>query len=88
MAEDPGRSDPKDELNFEKTLETLETVVETLESGKLGLSEALAYFQEGIRLVKDCNRYLEEAELRITELLEDAAGNITEKHFGLEEDGG
>ena len=66
--------------SFEESLESLERIVSDLESGKLGLSDALACYEEGVKHLKACQQLLETAERKI-ELLSgvDADGNpITE----------
>src|SRR5689334_6899693 len=66
--------------SFEQSLEELEKIVAELESGKLGLSDALARYEEGVKHLKGCQKLLEMAERKI-ELLSgvDADGNpITE----------
>lgn len=57
--------------SFEEALEELETIVEELEEGKLGLEEAMERFEEGLSLVKTCRGKLQQAELKVEELLED-----------------
>ncbi len=61
---------------FEESLEQLEKIVAELESGKLGLSDALARYEEGVKHLKGCQQLLELAERKI-ELLSgvDAEGN-------------
>jgi exodeoxyribonuclease VII small subunit len=61
---------------FEESLAELEKIVSQLESGKLGLSEALAQYEAGIGYLKACHGQLQQAERRI-ELLSgvDAEGN-------------
>jgi exodeoxyribonuclease VII small subunit len=61
---------------FEDSLTELETIVAELESGKLGLSDALARYEQGVKHLKACQLLLERAERRI-ELLSgvDADGN-------------
>jgi exodeoxyribonuclease VII small subunit len=66
--------------SFEESLEELEKIVAELESGKLGLSEALARYEQGVKHLQGCQQLLERAERKI-ELLSgvDAEGNpITE----------
>jgi exodeoxyribonuclease VII small subunit len=78
--------------SFEESLGELEAIVTELESGKLGLSEALARYEEGVQHLKSCHQLLERVERKI-ELLSgmDAEGNpITEpfderEHVSLEE---
>jgi len=67
--------------SFEDSLKELEKIVAELESGKLGLSDALARYEEGVKHLKGCQHLLEMAERKI-ELLSgvDADGNpITER---------
>ena len=68
------------EGSFEESLGELEKIVAELESGKLGLSDALGRYEEGVKHLKGCQQLLEMAERKI-ELLSgvDAEGNpITE----------
>ena len=56
---------------FEAALERLETVVDRLESGDLELESALASFEEGVRLTKQCAEQLDAAERRIEVLMKE-----------------
>ncbi|NLO96775.1 MAG: exodeoxyribonuclease VII small subunit [Peptococcaceae bacterium] len=62
----------KVELSFEKGIERLEQIVSELDQNNLPLDEALARFQEGIELVRHCNRLLDLAEAKIKVLMEDS----------------
>ncbi|MPZ23164.1 MAG: exodeoxyribonuclease VII small subunit [Dehalococcoidia bacterium] len=55
---------------FEKSFKELEDVVGRLESGGLGLDEAIALYEQGMKLAKECQDSLDRAELRITRLRE------------------
>lgn len=72
------KSSGRDECasSFEESLGELEKIVAELEGGKLGLSDALARYEEGVRHLKGCQQLLEAAERKI-ELLSgvDAEGN-------------
>ena len=63
------------ELPFEEALKKLETIVEAMETGDLPLETLLSRFEEGTRLVKSCQSKLEEAELKISKLEKNAAGD-------------
>ena len=65
-----------DAPSFEDCLKELESIVADLESGKLGLSDALARYEQGVKHLKSCHELLQLAERRI-ELLSgiDAEGN-------------
>jgi len=54
---------------LEESLESLESLVERLESGELPLEEALKEFEQGIKLTKQCQNALKEAEQRVEILL-------------------
>ena len=65
---------------FEDVFAALEAVVARLEEGRLPLAESVAYYELGVRLAERCDRFLNEAELRVsriesiaTRLEEDAA---------------
>jgi exodeoxyribonuclease VII small subunit len=62
------------DLPFEEALKKLESIVETMESGDLPLESLLSRFEEGTRLVKTCQTQLEAAELKISQLEKNAAG--------------
>lgn len=68
---------------FEESLGELEKIVAELESGKLGLSDALERYEEGVNHLKGCQQMLESAERKI-ELLSgvDAEGNPITQPFG------
>ena len=80
MANDTAENSPPTDISFEDALQALQGIVESLESGSLGLEESLARFEEGIGLLKTCNNVLEQAEQRIETLTGvDSNGNpITE----------
>ena len=52
-------------LNYEEAIERLEEIVEKLESGGLSLEKSLDKFEEGVRLVKYCNKELNKAEKKV-----------------------
>lgn len=55
---------PQDKT-FETQLEALERVVRELERGDLPLEESLKLFEAGIKLSRECQERLNEAERRI-----------------------
>jgi exodeoxyribonuclease VII small subunit len=69
------------ELTFEAALQELEETVQRLESGDLLLDEAIALFERGQTLVRLCDEKLEQAELRVNQLLPTAAGDYREEPF-------
>ena len=69
-----------EENNFEKSMENLEKKVTELEKGELNLDESVKKFEEGMKIAKQCNNILENAEKKITILLE-KNGDFEEKPF-------
>ena len=74
------------EKKFEKAMERLEEIVQNLEGGDLPLEDALKAFEEGMRLAKFCSLKLEEAEKKVTLLIEESGGSHTQVPFEPEEE--
>jgi len=55
---------------FEQSLEELEQLVEDMESGDLSLEESLASFEKGIKLTRECQKALTEAEQKVELLIQ------------------
>ena len=70
--------------NFEENMNKLETIVKKKKKGDLNLDDSVKKFEEGIRISKECNEMLEEAEKKITILLQED-GKIEEKDFKTED---
>ena len=70
--------------NFEKNMSDLENIVTELEKGDLNLDETISKFEEGIKISKECNKILEDAEKKITILLQ-KDGEVKEENFVSEE---
>ncbi|MBW1821593.1 MAG: exodeoxyribonuclease VII small subunit [Deltaproteobacteria bacterium] len=66
---------------FEQSMRKLEKIVQELESGDLPLEEAMQKFEEGIKLSRLCSEKLDETEQKITLLMQDKRGNVSEKPF-------
>jgi exodeoxyribonuclease VII small subunit len=58
---------------FEKLYSRLEETVDKLEAGGLPLEHAIALYEEGMTLARQCQERLDEAELKITKLKESFA---------------
>ena len=61
----------KKNLNFEDSLAKLEGIVDALEDNDVSLEDSVKKFEEGINLVKDCQKQLKEAELKVNKLMGD-----------------
>jgi exodeoxyribonuclease VII small subunit len=56
---------PSEALTFEQSLAHLEELVRDLEDSQLGLDESLARYEQGVRLIRECQARLQTAEQRI-----------------------
>lgn len=66
--------------SFENNLEKLEKIISDLEKGDLSLDDSIKKFEEGINISNQCSKTLEEAEKKITILL-NKDGEIEESDF-------
>jgi len=55
---------------FEESLSKLERLVEKMESGDLSLEDSLKTFEEGIKLTRECQQALKDAEQKVKMLIE------------------
>ena len=67
-------SNGAEQRTFETSLEALEQIVRQLEDGDLPLEKSLELFEQGIRLSRECQERLSQAERRIEILLRDNQG--------------
>lgn len=72
--------------SFEASLESLEQIVRQLEQGDLALERSLELFEQGIRLSRECQERLSQAERRIEILLRDNQGRPVASSFPEETD--
>ncbi|OHV08957.1 exodeoxyribonuclease VII small subunit [Kushneria phosphatilytica] len=66
----PGDEHSGGDRDFAATLAELERLVEQLEGGELSLEASLGAFERGIRLTREAQTRLDQAELRVSRLLE------------------
>ena len=70
---------------FEAQLASLERIVRELERGDLPLERSLELFEQGVRLSRECQERLNEAERRIEVLLRSGDGTTTTLALGADE---
>ena len=56
-------------FDFEQALEDLEELVSSMEDGELTLEESLQAFEKGIKLTRECQTALKNAEQKVQVLL-------------------
>ncbi len=67
-------------VDFEKSLERLETIVDEMENGELALEQMIKHFEEGSKLVTLCSAKLTEVEQKIEKLVK-KGGQMTTEPF-------
>ena len=70
---------------LEESLEGLESLVKRLESDELALAEALKEFERGIKLTRECQKALKEAEQKVEILIKNTDSEDLQE-FHLEEE--
>ena len=74
----------KDEESFEELMAELEEITNKLENEKLPLDESVKLFEKGIEISKKCNNKLDNAEKKITILLNADSEKMSEEDFTIE----
>lgn len=69
-----------EELNFEEAISRLEDIIEDLENKDMPLNEALAEYEEGVKLSKFCSNKLQQAEEKI-EIIKDQNGKVELENY-------
>ena len=75
----------KKDIDLEKSLEQLETLVKELESGDLPLEKAMQKFEQGVKLTRNCQAALKDAEQRVEILMKSAGGESVLQEFDSDE---
>ena len=61
-----GQAGLVEELSYEEAFSKMEDILSKLEAGNIKLDQSLDLYEEGIKLYKNCNKILNEAELKVT----------------------
>jgi exodeoxyribonuclease VII small subunit len=72
------------EMSFEESLKELEGIADKLEKGKISLDESLLLFENGIKLVRECNTKLKNARQNVEKLILEN-GDIRSEMFEVRE---
>ncbi len=72
---------------FEKSYEQLEKIITALEDGSISLDESLEYYEKGVKALKTCHKFLDEAEKKIEILIRDSDGELKPEPFGADSSG-
>ena len=64
-------SNTNKKTDFEASIQKLESIISKLEDENINLEDSVKSFEEGINLVKECQKQLATAELKVKKLLDD-----------------
>lgn len=64
----------KEKNPFETKIQRLEEIVKKMEAGELALEESLKFFEEGVKLSRECQSELDAAEQKVEILLNAKTG--------------
>ena len=73
----------KKAASFEQSLSDLETLVNKMEHGDLSLDESLSAFETGVKLTRECQKMLDEAEQKV-QILTEKNGELISSAFTSE----
>ena len=65
-------------IDFEASLGQLENLVDQMEEGELSLEDSLKAFEAGVKLTRECQQALKEAEQKVTLLMEQNGELVSE----------
>ncbi len=68
----------KKAVDFEQSLQQLEALVTNMEKGEMSLEESLKAFEAGIKLTRECQARLSEAEQKVQILLEEQGQRVAQ----------
>jgi exodeoxyribonuclease VII small subunit len=71
-------------LNFEQAMASLQEIVEKVETGQIGLEEAISQYENGCKLIRHCKQILEKAERKIEVLSKGLDGELAGQPFEAE----
>lgn len=66
---------------IDENIKKLDEIAKKMEGGDLPLEQTLELFNEGIQLIRSCTQTLQQAELKVKEIMESADGTLTEKEL-------
>lgn len=69
------------QMSFEEALRELETIVRQLEEGKINLEEAIASYEQGVRLKSYCETKLRDARTRVDQIVLTTNGQLATQPF-------
>lgn len=73
----PEARKPAEQLTFEQALDELESIIQRIEGGEIGLEKSLTEYERGVELLRRCREVLQRAEQRVDELSRSALADAS-----------
>ncbi|WP_250656850.1 exodeoxyribonuclease VII small subunit [Alkalimarinus coralli] len=73
-------------VDFEQSLRKLEEIVRKMEQGELTLESSLEAFEEGVKLTRNCQTALQNAEQKVNILMKNSDGELSTTGFTPDKD--
>jgi exodeoxyribonuclease VII small subunit len=70
-------------VSFRAEIERLEEIVRALEGNDVDLDRALKLFEDGVRSLSRARELLQQSELTVRRVLEEADGSVSTDHLDL-----
>lgn len=67
-----------EKLSFKQAMRRIDEILELLEKNEIELEEAISLFEEGLRLVNDCDQQLNTFKEKMNDLMKDYEGDKNE----------
>lgn len=68
----------KKTFDFEKSMKRIREISEKMQLDELTLDESMKMFEEGSKLIEECQNYLETAELKVRKIIDKESGQAEE----------
>ena len=72
------RNNMTEKLSFKQAMRRIDEILELLEKNEIELEEAISLFEEGLRLVNDCDQQLNTFKEKMNDLMKDYEGDKNE----------
>ncbi len=72
-------------MTFEEGLEKIDRIITTLESKGVGLDEAINYYDDAMKTIKECSTILDSLEAKVKKVVK-ANGGVVEEMVDLDEE--
>lgn len=81
------RSEPEEttKQSFEEAVQELEQIVQRMSGGDQSLETSITEFERGVKIVRECQKMLKDAEQRVELLTQTSDGELEPQQFKSEQ---